>query len=168
MTNKKDIVEAITLLKITYPSALKDLSEQELSLMVEVWVKDFEKVPKEIFNKAINNIRNKNKFFPSIADIKEEIAKMQISDIPDAEDEWQEVIKAVHNFGSYREQQALSNLKPYTAKIVGYIGYQRICMSSPEEQQWNKKEFIGEYNNLKNKEIIDLQIGNKEEKLLNG
>ena len=107
------------------------------------------RVPKELFLKAINNIRSKNKFFPSVADIKEEIAKMQLSDIPEAEDEWQEVIDAVHTYGYYREQQALKSLKPYTAKIVGYIGYSRICTATQEEQVWNKKEFIGEYTNEK-------------------
>lgn len=166
MINKKDIIETITLLKITYPSALKDLGEQELALMIEVWTKDFEKVSKDVFNKAINNIRNKNKFFPSIADIKEEIAKMQVSNIPEAEDEWQNVLKAVGTFGSYRQQEALESLKPYTAKIVCYVGFNRICMATPEEQIWNKKEFIAEYNSLKDKEIINLQIGEKERLML--
>lgn len=166
MINRKDIIETISLLKITYPSALKDLSEKELGFMIDVWTKDFEKTPKELFIKAINNIRNKNKFFPSIADIKEEIAKIQLSDIPQAEEEWQEVINTVRIFGSYREQEALNSLKSYTAKIVSYIGYQRICISTPEEQKWNKKEFIAEYNTLKDKEIINLQIGNNERLLL--
>ena len=168
MINRKDIVETLTLLKITYPSALKDLTEKELNLMIEVWTRDFENTPKELFNKAINNIRNKNKFFPSVADIKEEIAKMQLKDIPSAEEEWQEVIDAVHRFGSYRQQEAMDSLKPYTKKIAGYIGYQRICMASPEEQVWNKKEFIGEYNALKDKEIENLQIGSDERNLLDG
>lgn len=168
MINRKDIVETISLLKITYPSALKDLSEQELSLMIDVWTRDFENTPKEIFNKAINNIRNKNRFFPSIADIKEEIAKMKIGDIPEAEDEWQEVISAVHRWGSYRQAEALEDLKPYTAKIVGYIGYMNICTATKEEQVWNKKEFIEEYNALKDKEIVNLQIGSEERNLIDG
>ena len=93
---------------------------------------------------------------------------MQLGNIPEAEEEWQEVIDAVHRWGSYRQTEALEDLKPYTAKIVGYIGYQRICMSSPEEQVWNKKEFIEEYNTLKDKEIINLQIGSEERNLIDG
>ena len=116
-------------------------------------------ISKELFLKAINNIRNKNKFFPSIADVKEEIAKMKTSNIPEAEDEWQEVLKAVSRYGSYRQDEAMRSLKPYTAKIAGYIGYTRICMSTPEEQVWNKKEFISEYDALKDKIVVDLQIG---------
>ena len=167
MIDKKTIIETITLLKITYPSSLKDLGKEELTLMIDVWLKDFKDTPKELFLKAINNIRNKNKFFPSIADIKEEIAKMKLADIPEAEEEWQEVIKAVHYFGYYRQKEALNSLKPYTSKIIQYIGYERICMANSEEQKWNKKEFIAEYNALKDKEIINLQISSNERKYLN-
>lgn len=168
MINRKDIVEILTLLKITYPNALKDLSEEELSLMIEVWTKDFENTPKEVFNKAINNIRSTNKYFPSIAEIKEEIAKMKIGNIPEAEDEWQDVLYVVRKWGSYREKEALEDLNPYTAKIVKYIGYYRICTATQEEQVWNKKEFIEEYNALRDKEIINLQIGNEERNLIDG
>ena len=34
-----------------------------------------------------------------------------------------------------------------------------------EDQTWNKKEFIGEYEVMKDKEIENIQIGNKEQKL---
>lgn len=167
MITKKDIIDTITLLKITYPNSLKDISEDELKIMIEVWTQDFKNTTKENFNKAIQNIRYTNKFFPSIADIKEELAKIQINNIPNAEDEWQEVLYAVRGYGSYREREALESLKPYTAKITKYIGYYRICTSTQEEQIWNKKKFIEEYNSLLDKNIINLQIGNKEKLMLN-
>lgn len=168
MVDEKTIKETLTILKVTYPNALKDIDKQTALLMIQVWTKDFKDTKKDLFLQAINNIRNKNKFFPSIADIKEEIAKIQIKDIPDAEEEWQEVLKSISRYGSYRQEEALNSLKPYTAKIVGYIGYQRICMSTAEEQTWNKKEFIAEYNSLKDKEIIGLQIGEKERLMIDG
>lgn len=166
MVDEKTIKETLALLKVTYPNALKDIDKQTALLMIQVWARDFKDIPKELFTKAINNIRNKNKFFPSVADIKEEIAKIQVSNVPEAEDEWKEVIRAVGRYGSYRQVEALKNLKPYTAKIVGYIGYQRICMAESDEQIWNKKEFVSEYNALKDKEIISLQIGSKERLML--
>jgi len=168
MVDEKIIKETLALLKVTYPSALKDIDKETALLMIKVWTKDFKETNKELFLQAINNIRSKNKFFPSIADIKEEIAKMQVSNIPDGEEEWQEVLKAVRRYGSYGQEDALGSLKPYTAKIVGYIGYQKICMSTPDEQTWNKKEFIAEYNSLKDKEIINLQIGEKERLMIDG
>lgn len=166
MIDRKTIIETISLLKITYPSALKDLGEADLKLMIDVWLNDFKDVSKNEFTKAIQDIRYKNKFFPSVADIKEQLAKNKITSIPDAEDEWQEVLKLVSRYGSYRQQEALKSLKPYTAKIVQYVGYQNICMATPDEQVWNKKEFIADYNNLKNELIINLQLDNSNIKLL--
>lgn len=162
MITKKDIVDTITLLKITYPNSLKEFKEDELRLMIEVWLKDFSNVDKDKFNKAIQNIRSTSKFFPSVADIKQEIAKLDTKNITSAEDEWQEVLYAVRCYGSYREHDALESLKPYTAKIVKYIGYYRICTSTQEEQIWNKKEFVSEYNSLLDKEILELQQGKEQ------
>lgn len=167
MITKKDIVDTITLLKITYPNSLKEFRDNELKLMIEVWTKDFKDTPKEEFNKAIQNIRNTSKFFPSVSDIKEQIAKNKIEKISSAEEEWQNVLSAVRMYGSYREQEALESLKPYTAKITKYIGYYRICTSTQEEQVWNKKEFISEYNSLVDKDILALQTGNTEKLMLN-
>lgn len=161
MINRKDIVDTITLLKITFPGGLKDLGEDELNLMIDVWCEDFKNTPKEDFNKAIQEIRYTNKFFPSVADIKEKLAKSKVN-IPSAEDEWQEVLKAIRQYGYYRKEQALESLKPYTAKIVNYIGFERICMATPEEQTWNKKNFITEYNTLKDTLTENLQIGTSE------
>ena len=148
MINKKDIADAITLFKFSFPGALKDLKESDLQVMVEIWYEDFKNTPKEDFINAINEIRYTNKYFPSVADIKE-------------------VIRTVHAYGSYREKEALESLKPYTAKIVNYIGYFRICTSTQEEQTWNKKEFIEEYNSLKDKAMENLQIGTSERMMLN-
>lgn len=166
MITKKDIVDTITILKMTYPGALKDFSATDLEAMVEIWYQDFKDSTKDEFNKAINEIRYTSQYFPSVATIKEKLTSK--IDIPDANDEWLEVIKAVRKFGSYREKEALESLNPYTAQIVKYIGFYRICTSTQDEQKWNKKEFIAEYNTLKDKHITNLQIGNKGVNLLNG
>ena len=89
------------------------------------------------------------------------------NNLPNAEDEWQDVLRAVREYGSWDEEGALNSMQPYTRKIVQYIGFKRICMASPDEQTWNKKEFIGEYNSLKDKVVENLQIGVSESKLLN-
>lgn len=167
MVDKKDIIDTITLLKMTYPNSLKDYGENELKMMIEIWFNDFKDTSKEDFKKAINDIRYTSSFFPSIADIKKRIAESKTSDIPSAEDEWQEVLNAVRHYGSYKETEALKSLNPYTSKITQLIGYYRICTSNQEQQTWNKKEFIDEYNSLKDEYITDLQIGTKGVNLLN-
>lgn len=158
---KEDFLKGMTILTSAYA---KDFTQEQM----EVWYSMLGKYTSEEFSSAIQELIKTEKYFPSIAHITEQIAKAKLADIPTAEEEWDEVIYAVHRFGSYRETEAMDSLKPYTKKIAGYIGYQRICMASPEEQVWNKKEFIGEYNALKDKEIINLQIGSDERNLLDG
>lgn len=162
MMNQETIIKAIALLKASYPSALNNISKEDLKTMIKVWYEDFKDVPKQEFLEAINSVRYTSKFFPSIAEIKEKLAKRKLEDVPSAEDEWLQVKKAINKYGYYREIEAMKSLNPYTAKIVSYIGFQRICMSSPEEQTWNRKEFIEEYNALKEKNILDIQTGRLE------
>lgn len=151
--NKEKFLKIMTYMGIAYN---KEFTKEQL----EVWYSFLKEYNDNELNNAVKNLINTEKYLPSIAQVKQEIAKTKLSDIPDAEDEWQEVLKSVSRYGSYRQQEALNNLKPYTAKILGYIGYQRICMAYSEEQIWNKKEFISEYNGLKDKELENLQIGN--------
>ena len=158
---KEDFIKGMTLLGVAYN---KSFTEEEIS----IWYQMLGNNTEEDFSRAIQDLIKTETFLPSIAHITKQIAKYKTSDIPGAEDEWQEVLNVVRYFGSYREQEALENLKPYTAKIVKYIGYYRICTSTQEEQVWNKKNFIEEYNALKDKETTELQIGNKDVALIDG
>lgn len=158
---KETIIKAITLLKTNYYNALKDYSKEEMQMMINAWYEFFKDTPEQEFNKAIRNIINKYDYFPTIAQVKKEIAIDKTNDIPSAEDEWEEVLKVVHRYGTYRQDKALESLKPYTAYITKHIGYQIICMST--DNTWNRKEFIEEYNQLKDKEKELIQIGNNKE-----
>ena len=165
--NKQTIIKAITLLKTNFTNSLKDYTKADLNTLVELWYEMFKQDDEKTFNEAITNIIKKGDYFPTVSQIKKEMANLQTKDLPNAEDEWQEVLKAVHKFGSYKEQEALDSLKPYTAYITRHIGYRNICMA--EEQTWNKKEFIGEYETMKDRDIENLQLGNKQDlKLIGG
>lgn len=139
----------------------KFMDKEEMAL----WLAFFKDNNIHEFKEAVNtHVKTKAKF-PTVAEIKNEIAKQQTKDIPKAEDEWELVLKSVRQYGSYRMQEAMKSLKPYTAYIVGHIGYMNICMA--EDQTWNKKEFIEEYNQMKDKEVENIQIGNDERNFLN-
>ena len=158
---QEEFIKGMTFLGLAYN---KEFTQDT----IEVWYSMLKDYSIEEFSNAIQELIKTEERIPSIATITKQIAKSKTVGIPEAEDEWQEVIKAVGRYGSYREQEALDSLKPYTAKITKYIGFSRICMATPEEQIWNKKEFIGEYNALKDKVIENLQlgIGSNETKML--
>ena len=156
---KQDFLEGMTILGIAYD---KEFTEEQVS----VWYQMLGNYTKQEFKSAIQELITTEDYLPSIAKITKTIAKTKVN-LPDAEDEWQDVLRAVRQFGSWNEEGALNSLEPYTRKIVKYIGFNRICMATPEEQTWNKKEFIGEYNSLKDKVVEHIQLGVSEIKLLN-
>ena len=157
-------IDFLNIMKILGTAYNKDFTEEQ----VEVWYSMLNEYTVEQLTNAIKELIKTEEYLPTIAHITKAIAKQQTTSFPDAEQEWQDVIKAVRVYGSYREQDALDSLKPYTKKIVGYIGYYNICTATKDEQVWNKKNFIDEYNALKDKVVENLQIGNTDRNLLNG
>lgn len=155
--SKEEFIKGLKFLLVAYN---KEFTQEQ----AEVWYKFFKDEDFELYRTAIKNLISKEEYLPSIAKVRNEIAKLKTSEIPSAEDEWNEVLNTIRKFGSYRQKEALENLKPYTAYIVKNIGYLNICRA--EEQTWNKKEFVGEYNALKDREVEMLQIGTNNLKML--
>ena len=160
--NKEQFLRGMTFLGTAYKVGF---TEEE----IEVWYKMLKDYTEEDFNNAIKELIKTEKYLPTIAHITEQIAKTHFKAYPRAEDEWQRVINAVHSFGSYREEEALNSMDENIANIVKLIGYYRICTSTQEEQVWNKKQFIEEYNSIKEDLIKNerTQIGTNEKKMLN-
>ena len=117
---KEEFIKCIKLLTLAYDKAFTE--EQ-----VEVWYSMLGHYTVEELSRAIQDLIKKETRLPSIAHITKQIAKYNVATLPDAEEEWQEVLKTVRSYGSYREKEALKSLKPYTSKIVKYIGYYKIC-----------------------------------------
>lgn len=158
--NKEDFLQCMKLLGTAYN---KEFDEEQ----VEVWYSMLHEYKIEDLTRAIKELIKTETHLPTIAHITKQIATYNVATLPNGEDEWQEVLKAVRRYGSYREEEALKSLKPYTSRIVRLIGYYRICTSTPEQQTWNRKEFIEEYNSLKYKVMENLQIGVSEKLMLN-
>lgn len=158
--SRKEISKIILILKTSYPYAFKDMSKDEVESMVSLYEQHFKEYGYEILSKAIYNITSVDEYMPTIARIKKEIAKLTTPSIPRAEDEWNRVIALVHKYGSYNMNDALNEMNEYTRYIVNVVGYLRICYAESEEQIWNKKEFVEEYNTLQDKNIEMIQIGN--------
>ena len=159
--SKEDFLKGMKILGTAYG---KEFDEDQ----IEVWYEMLGGYSIEDFKQAIKELIKTEERMPSIATITKHIAKKHLKDVPDAESEWSSVIASVHRFGSYREEEALNSLNEYTAKIVRLIGYYRICMATPEEQVWNKKEFISEYNSLVDKLEEHLRLDIKDGNYLNG
>lgn len=147
---KEQFTKGITFLAIAYN---KELTEEQ----VGVWYEFFKNEDYEAFRKAVKRIIPLKQFMPSIAELKQEIATISNPVLQlNADEEWDSVIKAIRRYGSYRQNEAMQSLKPYTANIVRQVGYTRICMS--ENIQWERKEFIELFNTNKERDTDTLML----------
>ena len=126
---------------------------QEMSeVQVSVWYNFFRDVPTEKFNLAIVRIIEKERYFPTVAAVRQELALIDNPDLQlDASEEWEEVRSRIQRYGSYRADQAIAELNPVTAAVVKRIGgFSSIC--SCEDIEWKRKSFMSLF-----KETLDRQ-----------
>ena len=146
--NESIIKQALAKLKYTYPSSFKDYTKEDVQMMVRMWLNDFKNDDPKIFVNAIERLRLKNTYCPSIAEIKKEIAILSNEVLQlNTDEEWKLVKDAIRRWGSYREADALNSLKPETREVVRMIGWYRLCTS--ENIEWERKTFKELFNNQK-------------------
>jgi hypothetical protein len=94
-----------------------------------------------------------NPFLPMPAVFRGMAAQITGPNIPPAPDAWAEVLRAIRNFGSYKEPEALASLNPLTRKAVEAIGYRDLCLS--ENIDVIRGQFRMAYEALEKRETMD-------------
>lgn len=147
----KEIATVLGIIKTAYPRFYMNITKDEALNVMLVWKEMFADVPLEILTTAVKSLISHFKYPPSIADIREEIAKIVMPDHQMTADEaWGEAHKAVKSFGYYKEAEALATLKPIVADLVRRMGYKDLCMS--ENVMADRAHFIKLFDNLKERE----------------
>lgn len=140
--SKKEFLLGMKILQSSYS---KDFTEDDL----KIWYMQFEKENGLVFQQAIKNIIKTSRFMPSIADILYEMKKIEIPDLTlNYEQEFENVRKAIRQYGSYRQKELMDSLKPKTAETVRRIGLQRICECEQDKLKFIKNEFKEIFENL--------------------
>lgn len=133
---------------------LNNAYRQEMNqTQVSVWYNFFRDVPLEKFNLAIVRIIEKEKFFPTVATIRQELAMIDNPHLQlDAAEEWEKVLVAMRQYGSWQADVAVAEMNPVTAAVVKRIGgFTNLCQS--EDIEWRRKSFMSAF-----KETLDRQM----------
>lgn len=133
--NKKEFALFASALRTYYPKENILPNEQAL----ELWYKQLNDIPYQVAEVTLNKWVATNKWSPSIADIREQATSIKLGAAKDWGDAWQEVIRAISKYGSYREAEALESLDETTRQVVKRLGFKNICMS--EEIQVDRANF---------------------------
>lgn len=73
---RTETAKILAVLTAAYPNCYKNLTPEEAKGVVAVWYLQFEEIPADIVFMALNKAIAKNKFPPTIAEIKENLAAM--------------------------------------------------------------------------------------------
>lgn len=133
--NKKEFGIFASALKTYYPK--EKLLPNEAAL--ELWYRQLQDIPYKVAEVTLAKWVATNKWSPSIADIREQAAGITQGEAKDWGEAWQEVLRCISKYGSYREEEALNSMDELTRKVVRRLGFKNICLS--EEIQVDRANF---------------------------
>lgn len=94
---ENDIKQLLTVLKLNYPAAYRDMSIEERKALVALWLDAFGGLDVDVVGHALKNYIKANKYPPTIAGLQEQIDLLIGTD--NTEQLWQQLMKAVRNSG---------------------------------------------------------------------
>ena len=102
-------------------------------------------LPYEVATAAVKKIIATDEYptLPTIGKIRQAAAEISRGHILSAPEAWGMVLKAVHEYGYYREAEALASLPEHVAEVVRWMGFQTICMS--EKISVDRGQFLRMY-----------------------
>lgn len=124
--NKKDFIEQITVLEVSFRNF--NITDNEVAL--EVWYENLKDLTRDEFRLSVGQIVATKKFAPTIAEIREIATNLE--EKRDWSEGWKLVTRAIQNFGLYRELEALEYVKERDErayKVLSNLSFKELCMS---------------------------------------
>ena len=122
---RAETAELLTLIAAAWPRFEPD------DARVVLWDELLSDIEFRVAKVALKKLMILNTFPPSVAELRQAVAEVTRpadSRIP-APEAWGLAIKAIHEYGYYREAEAMKNLPESVAQVVRWMGYQQLCLS---------------------------------------
>lgn len=71
--NKQEAAKLLSLIKLSYPTAYRDIDKETANATVNMWQMSFPEIPYAIMEQAFNHFRMVSKFPPTVAEMVEEL-----------------------------------------------------------------------------------------------
>jgi hypothetical protein len=94
---------------------------------------------------AIKRLIATNKFPPTIAEVRENLAAVMYDAIPDVGDAWREVNQAIHLYGYYCEAEAIASMREHTRAAVISMGWKQLCTTDNSNNMAERAHFLKIY-----------------------
>lgn len=123
---------------------------------IELWYRQLKDIPYNIAEASLNKWVATNKWSPSIAEIREVASEVEHGSIPDWGDGWEQVLKAIRQYGMYREAEAMASFDDITKQCVERLGFRNICLS--ENVAADRANFRMMYESAVSRKKHDMQL----------
>ena len=74
--NKQEAAKLLSLIKLSYPTAYRDIDKETANATVNMWQMSFPDMPYPIMEQAFNHYRMTHKFPPTVAEMVEELKQI--------------------------------------------------------------------------------------------
>ena len=81
--NREEAIKFLALVKVAYPNSYKDMDNASKQATVNMWQISFPNTPFVIMTMAFDNFRRKSTFPPTVAEINEELRKLNYKAVAD-------------------------------------------------------------------------------------
>ncbi len=143
---RAETAELLTLMAAAWPRFEPDDAK------VALWSELFSDVDFRVVKVALKKLMILNTFPPSVAELRQavaEVSRPEGSRLP-APEAWGLAIKAIHEYGYYREGEAMASLPESVAQVVRWMDYQQLCLS--ENTDVIRGQFIRMYETQQRRE----------------
>jgi hypothetical protein len=151
--SRADIVELFALISAAYPKDQAFANADKPTALM--WYEMLKDMPFEAVKAALAKHAAISRFPPTIADLRAAIAPNTIPQ----EEAWGIVLKAIRDYGCYRQTEARDSMPPEVWQTVDRMGWRELCMS--ENVDVIRAQFMRMYDaqSRRNKERAALPAG---------
>ena len=148
---KEEFAQIVVVLKTAYPKN----EMLETTAQKNVWYESLKDIDGAMGKMAAQRLICKSKWFPTIAEIREEALSVMLPQ-KDWGEAWQEVIAAVSKYGMYQEIEALGSFDDITRQCVKRLGWKQICWSTNIQNE--RANFRMIFEELEKKQAAEFQV----------
>lgn len=136
---RQEVIKIMSVIEKAYPKFNYVSGEDFEAIML--WQEMLSDVDYPLANAVVKQHISRNKFQPTIADIRGGVAEITAPKTQLTSDQaWGEIIRAIKRHGIYQEAEALASMSPITARIAKNMNWKETCMS--ENQMADRAHFI--------------------------
>lgn len=150
---QSDLLKLVQMCSANYRNWPEKGKEEDV---ISLWNILFSDVDFSLLRAAVQKHMMESTYPPTIADIREQIAKIALNEQKTGIEAWGDVKNAIRRFGYYESEKGISSLKGLTKKVVELMGYRELCQS--ENEMADRAHFLKVYDSLVAREKEQIKV----------